>query len=136
MSDITTSAAVCATTGAFAAPFCAAFGFDVSLLMSGLVGGLVGCVIAQTLLPDKSDASFARTLKIMIGSVLLAGILTLVGSPWLIRQMSLTEVTPGAVRLAFGALVGAFAQPIAIKLGGIVSAWMDRRIAEKKENPQ
>jgi len=133
MSDITTSAAVCATTGAVAAPFCAAFGFDVTLLIGGLVGGLIGCIIAQTLLPDKSDLSFRRLLGIMIGSVLLAAIVTLLISPWAIKKLDLADVAPGAVRLALGALIGAFAQPIAIKLGQVVTSWIDR-VSEKKES--
>jgi uncharacterized membrane protein YeaQ/YmgE (transglycosylase-associated protein family) len=133
MSDITATAAVCATTGAIAAPFCAAFGFDLNLLVGGIVGGLIGCVIAQTLLPERSDTSFRRVLSMMIGSVLLAGILTLVLSPWVIRQLSLAEVPPGAVRLTLGAIIGAFAQPIAIKGQAKLMSWLDRA-GEKKES--
>lgn len=133
MSDITTSAAVCAATGTMAAPFCAAFGFDLNLLVGGVVGGLVGCVIAQTLLPDRSDTKIARALSMMIGSVLLAGIATLLLSPWVIRQLNLSEVPPGAVRLALGAVIGAFAQPLAIKGQAKVVAWLERA-GEKKES--
>lgn len=132
---ITATAAVCATTGAVAAPFCAAFGFDLSLMIGGVVGGLIGCIIAQTLLPDRSDAKFSRVAFMMVGSVLLAGIATLLLSPYVIKKLDLSEVPPGAVRLALGALIGAFAQPIAIKLQEKVGLWMDRAGKEKESTP-
>ncbi len=126
MSDVATTAAVCVSTGTLAAPFCAAFGFDPTLLLGGLVSGLVGCVIAQTLIPDKQDVTFRKMLAVMVGSVLLAGVATLIGSPWIIRQLALQEVPPGAVRLAFGALIGAFAQPLAVMGGRKVLEWFGR----------
>lgn len=123
MSDVATTATVCVATGTIASPFCAYFGFDVTLLVGGIVGGLIGCVIAQTLIPDKADADFGRFLKLMVGSVLLAAVVTLATSPWLIRTLNLDGVPPGAVRLIIGALVGGIAQPLAILIQKKALAW-------------
>lgn len=123
MSDVATTAAVCVATGALSAPFCTAFGFDPTLLLGGVVGGFFGCVIVQTLIPDKQDQNFRRMLALMVGSVLLAGIATLIVSPWLIRQFNLSEVPPGAMRMAIGAVIGGFAQPLAIMLQSKVLTW-------------
>lgn len=114
MSDAATPAVVCVTTGAIAGPFCEAFGFDPTLLFGGLLGGFLGCVIAQTLIPDKEDVPFRRLLALTVGSVLLATLVTMVGSPWVVRVLSLTDVPAGAVRLVFGAVIGACAQPLAM----------------------
>lgn len=115
MTEAATTAAVCVATGAVAAPFCAAFGFDPALLLGGLVGGFIGCVIVQTLIPSREEIPFRRMVGLLVGSVLLATICTLVVSPMVIRQLNLQDVPPGAVRLFIGAIIGAFAQPIAVK---------------------
>lgn len=116
MPDVATpaGAAVCVATGGVAGPFCAAFGFDPTLMLGGLVGGLIGCVIVQTLIPDKDEIPFRRILTLAVGSVLLAGLATLIASPMIIRALSLTDVPPGAVRLVIGAAIGGCAQPLAV----------------------
>lgn len=135
MSDVATTAGVCIATGSTQAMFCAAFGFDPTLLVGGLVGGLIGCVISQTLIPEKGAPDFRKMLALMVGSVLLAGMATLIGSPGVIRFASgwLSGVPDGAVRLAFGALIGAFAQPIAVIGGGKLMDWL-RGFGSKKES--
>jgi len=120
MAEATTSAAVCVATGAVVAPFCAAFGFDPMLLMGGMVGGVAGCVIVRTLLPTKDDASIRQLVLVAIGSTLLSTIGTLLMAPWVVRTFALAEVPPGAVRLAVGAFLGGFAQPIA----GLLQKWL------------
>jgi uncharacterized membrane protein YeaQ/YmgE (transglycosylase-associated protein family) len=114
MTDVVTTAAVCVATGTITAGFCASFGFDPKLLIGGTVGGFLGCLIVQTLIPDKAGLDFAGILKIMVGSVLLATVATLLCSPWVIRTLNLEEVPAGAVRLGIGAVIGACAQPLAI----------------------
>lgn len=119
MTDVVTTAAVCVGTGAVSSFICASIGFDPRLLIGGTIGGFIGCLIVQTLIPVESDPvkaaiTFAGYLKIMVGSVLLATILTMICSPALIRAMSLQDVPPGAVRIAVGAVIGAMAQPIVV----------------------
>lgn len=116
MAEATTTAAVCVATGALTTGFCTAFGFDPMLLMGGMVGGLIGCIIVQTLLPSKEDVRIRRLVLLTIGSVLLSTISTLLVAPTAVRAFGLTEVPPGAVRLAVGALIGGFAQPIAVQV--------------------
>lgn len=113
MAEATTTAAVCVATGAVVTPFCAAFGFDPVLLMGGLVGGIAGCVIARTLLPSKGKQSITQLVLVAIGSTLLSTIGTLLMAPWVVRTFALADVPPGAIRLAVGAFLGGFAQPIA-----------------------
>lgn len=114
MSDVATTAAVCVATGAMSTTFCAAFGFDPTLLLGGLVGGFIGCLIVQTLIPSKTDTELRKILAIMVGSVLFSGVATMLVSPWFIRTLSLQDVPPGAVRLSVGALIGGLAQPLVI----------------------
>lgn len=134
MSDAVTTAGVCIATGGANAMFCAAFGFDATLLLSGTVGGLIGCVIAQTLIPNKEASDFRRMLTLMVGSVLLAGMATLVGSPFVIRSLPLQDVPPGAVRLVFGAIIGAFAQPLAVMGGSWLMEFLGRWRAKGNQN--
>lgn len=125
MAEATTTAAVCVATGAAVTPFCAAFGFDPNLLLGGLVGGLIGCMIVQTLLPTKEEVKLRRLALLTVGSVLLSTISTLLVAPSVVRTFSLAEVPPGAVRLAVGALIGGFAQPIAVQLQKLVLRYLD-----------
>jgi hypothetical protein len=125
MAEATTTAAVCVATGAVVTPFCAAFGFDPNLLLGGLVGGLIGCTIVQTLLPTKEEVRLRRLALLTVGSVLLSTISTLLVAPSVVRTFSLAEVPPGAVRLAVGALIGGFAQPIAVQLQKLVLRYLD-----------
>lgn len=134
MSDAVTTAGVCVATGGANAMFCAAFGFDATLLLSGTVGGLIGCVIAQTLIPNKDASDFRKMLALMVGSVLLAGMATLVASAWVIRALTLQDVPPGAVRLAFGATIGAFAQPLAVMGGSWLMEWLQRLRSKGNSN--
>lgn len=122
MAEATTTAAVCVATGAVVTPFCAAFGFDPMLLMGGMIGGVAGCVIARTLLPSKENHSILQLVLVAIGSTLLSTIGTLLMAPWVVRTFALAEVPPGAIRLAVGAFLGGFAQPILGKMKG----WVDR----------
>ncbi len=125
MADVaSTGAAVCVTTGIVAAPFCAAFGFDPMLPLAGLVGGFIGVVIVQTLIPDKGRNDFRALLTLLLGSVLLAMMATLLASPWVIRKLELTDVPPGVVRLAVGALIGGFAQPILVIVKSKLFGWL------------
>lgn len=131
---VTTTAAVCVATGTFGGIFCAAFGFDPTLLAGGMLGGLMGCLIVQTLIPDKAEVQLRRFLTLTIGSVLLATISTALFSPWVIRTANLEEVPPGMVRLGVGAFIGGFAQPLVV-LGW---AWFAKKflgVVDQKENP-
>lgn len=121
MAEATTSAAVCVATGATMTSFCAAFGFDPMLLMGGMIGGIAGCVIVRTLLPSKGEATLMQLVLVAIGSTLLSTIGTLLLAPWVVRTFALADVPPGAVRLAVGAILGGFAQPIAAK----IRRWID-----------
>lgn len=114
MTDVATTAAVCVATGAVSTTFCAAFGFDPTLLLGGLVGGFIGCLIVQTLIPSKTQPPFGSILALMVGSVLFSAVATMLVSPMLIRTLALQDVPPGAVRLSIGALIGGLAQPIVI----------------------
>jgi hypothetical protein len=116
MAEATTTAAVCVATGAVVTPFCAAFGFDPMLLMGGMVGGIAGFVIFQTLLPSKEPISPLRLVLLSIGSVLLSTLGTLLVAPTMVRTFNLEGVPPGAVRLAVGAVIGGCAQVIAAKI--------------------
>jgi len=114
MTDVVTTAAVCVATGTFGAMFCATFGFDPSLLAGGLLGGFMGCLIVQTLIPDKDDVRLRRILALMVGSVLLATIATALVSPTVIRLANLQDVPAGLVRLGVGAVIGGLAQPLVV----------------------
>lgn len=114
MTDVATSAAVCVATGTLSATFCAAFGFDPTLLLGGVVGGFTGCLIVQTLIPSNKPEDLLAIVKMMIGSVLFSGLMTMLVSPWAIRNFNLEGVPPGAVRLAIGAVLGGLAQPLVI----------------------
>ena len=119
MSDVVTTAAVCVGTGAVSSVICAGIGFDPRLLIGGTIGGFVGCLIVQTLIPPEDDAvkaaiTLAGYLKIKVGSVLLATVFTLLASPWIIRTAGIQEVPAGAIRIGVGAIIGAMAQPIVV----------------------
>ncbi len=131
---VTTTAAVCVATGAAAAPLCAALGFDPTLLLGGLLGGFAGCIIVQTLIPDKVEPELRRILTLTVGSVLLATISTAICSPWVIRTANLQDVPPGLVRVAVGAFIGGFAQPLLVFGWG---SFVKRFLGESapKENP-
>lgn len=113
MAEATASAAVCVATGSVVTAFCAAFGFDPMLMAGGALGGFLGFVIVRSLLPSGENISMARVAWLSVGSVLLSTIMTLLVSPWTIRTFALADVPPGAVRLAVGAAIGAFAPTIA-----------------------
>jgi hypothetical protein len=124
MTDVLTTAAVCIGTGTFGAMFCATFGFDPTLLAGGLLGGFMGCLIVQTLIPDKADVRMRRILALMLGSVLLATITTAVISPTIIRLASLQDVPAGLVRLAVGAVIGGLAQPLVVIGSAKILKWV------------
>ena len=112
MTDAVTSVAVCTATGVIATPFCAAFGFDPALLWTGMASGLLGCIIAQTLIPNKDGTSMKAIGRLIVGSTLFAGVFTMICAPWVSGKIPLEGVPPGAVRFAVGAALGAMAQPI------------------------
>lgn len=114
MTEVATTAAVCVATGAVSTTFCAAFGFDPTLLLGGLFGGFIGCLIVQTLIPSKIKPELSAILALMIGSVLFSGVATMLVSPVVIRTLSLQDVPPGAVRLTIGAVIGGCAQPLVV----------------------
>lgn len=142
MSDVITTAAVCIGTGAVSSAICAGIGFDPRLLIGGTIGGFVGCLIVQTLIPPEDDPvkgliTLAGYLKIMVGSVLLATVFTLLCSPWIIRMASLEEVPAGAIRIGVGSIIGAVAQPLVVIGRKKIIKWIHRwdvSAAAHKEN--
>lgn len=129
MADATSTAAVAGTTGALTFPVLAAFGVDPL----AMVPALIGCVIAQTLIPS-GDRSLRAIALITLGSVLLASLLTPIVAPYVMHRWG--ELAPGsspvAVRALVAAGIGGFAQPIVI--GGL--ALLRRFFATKlKEAP-
>jgi hypothetical protein len=126
------TAAVCAATGAVATPFCVAFGFDITLLWTGMVCGLLGCIIAQTLIPDKagsSEKSLKAVGRLMVGSSLFAGVLSMFLAPWIARFGIFENVQPGVVRFGVGAILGAMAQPLAILGWDSILKWLGKKAA-------
>jgi hypothetical protein len=133
MSDVVTTVATCVATGTVGGMFCATFGFDPSLLAGGMLGGLMGCLIVQTLIPDKDEVRMRRILALMVGSVLLATIATALVSPTVIRTFNLQDVPPGLVRIAVGAVIGGLAQPLVVIGSAKLLKWFGG--VDPKETP-
>lgn len=118
MTDVATTAILCVATGAIAAPVCALIGFDPAPMIGAAIGGFLGCIIVQTLLPSTPEEKreFLALAKLTVGSVLLAGMMTLGFAPWATRVFGLESTRPEVVNFLMGGAVGAFAQPILVLL--------------------
>lgn len=112
----TITAAACAATVAICAPFLVALGLDPT----DTVFAAMGCVCAQTLLPNDGPRDVLNTVKWAVGSVILATLLT----PWIGPMVAKGDTT---VRHILAAGVGAFAQPVAIMIRSRVLSYLKKR---------
>lgn len=136
-----------ACVGSLAFPFLAAVGLD----LSGLIAGLIGCVIVQTVLPSASSTASAWSMRgalsialVTLGSMLFASVASPLVAPSVVHAAStaLPGATEASVRAATAVALGGFAQPILLALRAGVVWWarkFDARFAptkiDDKESP-
>jgi hypothetical protein len=118
------AASAAAASGALSIPVLAtAMGLDAASMGSGLLG----VVIAQTLLP-RTTQSILSVSGLAVGSMLLASISSPFVAPALINNLPnwqwLQLVEPGHVKAAAATFVGGFAQPLMLWLRVLVGRWL------------
>lgn len=129
MSDAVTTCAVGATAGAAVMPVLCSLGLDPGIM----VAALIGCTIAQLLLPARRSG-VKQIAAWAIGSVLFSAIVTPVAVPWVLRQCAeyVAWAPTPAVRVLVAANLGAFAQPIVSTISSVMLRTLRTRVGAKE----
>jgi hypothetical protein len=131
-SEAAAQGVACAVTGILCHPLLVMVGFDPG----SAAGGLVGCLMAQTLLPkspaEPGTRDFRRdlwqTAGVTLGSVLFAAFVNPVLAAVVIDSLHSTRIPDGNVRALCAVLLGAFAQPIAVWARSVALPSLLRRL--------
>lgn len=114
MADASTALA-CGVAGTFGVTCLSLIGMDVP----SLAGGLVGCVVVQTLLPSEQP-NLKTIAAFTVGSMLFAA----VAAPWaahFVAKAAPAGVSDENVRVCSAALLAAFPKPVLLALQRLVT---------------